>query len=322
MWSSMKQNMCNARDSCSGIPTDVVFQCQVKDEEVHEVKAHKYYLSLASPVLKTWLFGSWRENGDVFVVNASVEAFRAMVDHIYLQEISWEMKSFEEILEIAHLADMYDVAGLMQVVKKAVIDKLPICLNTVVEVFHIAEQFSNFSDISQFLENQCIFFLSNVLLNKFQSGRVVDFSGLFTKSELASSAGKIHSMVLEGAPPICSNCEHFECQHGKLVPEEGWATNVRVPPYGCLVTADNSYWTVVGFEFLESAESFFTGDGDEPVLIARATTFSASGKPRLPKDDICDIRIRLKNSWVYFDCRKLGGAVPEVYWPDDVDMYG
>jgi hypothetical protein len=210
----------------------------------------------------------------------------------------------------------------MQVVKKAVVDKLPIHLNTVVEVFHIAKQFSNFSDISQFLVKQCIFFLSSVLLNRFQPGRVLDFSGLFTKSELASSAVKLHRLVLEGAPTICSNCEHFECQHGKLVPEEGWAPNVRVPPYGCLVTANDSYWTVVGFEFLESAESFMTGDWDEPVLIARATTFTANGKPHVPKDDIWDIRIRLKNSWVYFDCKKLGGAVPEVYWSDDVNMYG
>jgi hypothetical protein len=60
MWSLIKQNWSSARDPSSGIPTDVTFQ--VKDEEeFYEVTAHKYFLSLVSPVFKLVSLDLWEE---------------------------------------------------------------------------------------------------------------------------------------------------------------------------------------------------------------------------------------------------------------------
>ena len=123
------------------------------------------------------------------------------------------MKSFEAIFEIALLADMYDVVGMMQAVKDSVW-KLAISLDNVVEVAHFAYKFSILGDLSQFLLDKCTTFLSEVLCS-----HVLDFSGLFSTSEFADSASRLHSLVLEVELPICSNCDHIYCLHGQLVPE-------------------------------------------------------------------------------------------------------
>jgi len=319
MWSSIKQNWSSARDSSSGVPTDVTFQVQDEGEN-YEVKAHKYFLALVSPVFKTHCFGPFGGNQDSFNIDAPVEAVKAMIDYIYLEEdLGWEVKSFEDLFEIGCLADKYDVAGMLETVKDCV-EKKPVSLHSVVEAAHIANKFFYLDDLSKLLLSKCTKFLSQVLCS-----HVLDFSGLFSSSEFVSSAAMLHSLVLEvELSADCSNCEHFPCLHGQLIPAFDWKGSDSLKDFpgivrGCLVTdEDGVHWTV--FEF-EDEDLFLHDDGEsegEVLLFARKTTFTTEGKPHLHEDD--DAQIILKKGHpanVYYDCKKLGGAVGAVYLPDE-----
>ena len=316
MWSSIKQNWSTARDSSSGVPTDVTFEVMERGG-MYEVKAHKYYLALVSPVFKTHFFGPFGGDKDIVEIDAPVEAVKAMIDYIYLgQELGWEMKSLEEMFEIACLADKYDVVGMMRTVQDCV-DKRPISLDSVVEAAHIADKFFFIGELSKPLISKCTKFLSQVLCS-----HVLDFSGLFSKSEFASSAAMLHSLVLKVDLPECSNCDHFPCLHGQLIPDDGWENDPDDPcvERGCLlIDEDGVHWTVLEFE---QGDFFFNGgsEGDD-VFLARRTTFTTDGKPHLHEDD--DLQIIVGADWVtniYFDCKKLGGAVDAVYLPEEDGM--
>ena len=68
----------------------------------------------------------------------------------------------------------------------------------------------------------------------------------------------------------------------------------------------DNYWTVIGFE----------QDDDVFVLVVRLTTFTIDGAPGLDKNYPDDIQFRLGEHIVNFDCKKLGGPVPDVHLPD------
>lgn len=317
MWSSVKQNWSTARDSSSGVPTDVTFEIQERGG-IYEVKAHKYYLALASPVFKTHFFGPFGGDKDIVESDSPVEAVKAMIDYIYLgQDLGWEMKSLEEMFEIACLADMYDVVGMMGRVKDCV-DKMPISLDSVVEIAHFADKFFYIYDLSELVLSKCTKFLSQVLCS-----HVLDFSGLFSKREFARSAAMLHRLVLEVDLPECSNCDHFPCLHGQLVPDESWADDPDYPclDRGCLLTdEDGGHWTVFGYE---PGDMFFNGGSEgEFVYFARKTTFTTDGKPHLIKDE--NVQIVLGDgACIHFDCKKLDGAVPAVHLPkrDAMNMW-
>jgi len=320
MWSSVKQNWSTARNSSSGVPTDVTFEVQERGG-IYEVKAHKYYLALVSPVFKTHFFGPFGGDKDIVEIDAPVEAVKAMIDYIYLgQELGWERMNLEEMLEIACLADKYDVVGMMGTVKDYV-EKLPISLDSVVETAHIADTYFFIGELSKPLLSKCTKFLSQVLCS-----HVLDFSGLFSNSEFASSAAMLHDLVLKVDLPDCLNCDHFPCLHGQLVPEDGWENDPDDPclERGCLLThEDGGHWTVFGYE---PGDMLLNGGSEgEVVYFARKTTFTTDGKPHLHEDD--DVQIILGADCgvtkFYFDCKKLGGAVPDVYLPkkDAMNMW-
>ena len=136
-----------------GIPSDIAFN--VIDEEKDDldvcedhIPAHKYYLAVVSPVFKAMFFGLTRETRDVVPIRGtSRNAFSLMIHFIYEKEICWKEKSITLLLEVVNLAEMYDVVGLMEEVKKP-LAKYPLTPDTVIPVASTAEIFSHFEEIS------------------------------------------------------------------------------------------------------------------------------------------------------------------------------
>lgn len=84
---------------------DVHFAFNINDE-VHKVPANKANLAALSPVFDRMFYGSLPEQGDVKIVDASVEAFKEFLQLFYLGEVNLTIRNFD----VVHcLADKYDI---------------------------------------------------------------------------------------------------------------------------------------------------------------------------------------------------------------------
>ena len=219
MFSIGKSKLAEALDSSSGIPTDVTFKVQDGKGGVQEVKGHKYFLALVSDVFKTRFFGSLKETSDILDIQGTTpQAFEAMINFIYHKDCQWNKKSAEELFEIANVAEMYDIAGLMVEVKRAV-RRIPVTLSKVAELAHTAEQFSMFPNISTSLLRSCVNFLYRILPTNF-----LDFSGLIFSPHHESIVLKLHNHLIEKPLPWCSSCKTW------LVFDELHVCGFTLPP--------------------------------------------------------------------------------------------
>ena len=121
-----------------------------------------------------------------------------MIAYIYHNGTDWKKKTAVELFEIAKLANYYDVTGLMTKVN-VVISQVPVTLSNVVELAITADKFSMMSEplISKFLKDRCVSFLFNIL-----HIQVLDFSGLHSTPEDASTTLRLHTMLLEKPLPL------------------------------------------------------------------------------------------------------------------------
>ncbi|XP_055303184.1 BTB/POZ domain-containing protein 6-B-like [Sitodiplosis mosellana] len=88
---------------------DVHFAFNVGDE-IHKVPANKANLAALSPVFDRMFYGSLTEDGDVKIVDASVEAFKEFLQIFYLGEVTLTIENIETV---ARLADKYDVLAYL-----------------------------------------------------------------------------------------------------------------------------------------------------------------------------------------------------------------
>lgn len=70
------------------------------------VVAHKIVLSVGSPVFDTMFYGSLPEEGDILIVDASLEAFKQFIQFFYLDKVKLTPDS---IFEVANLCKKYAV---------------------------------------------------------------------------------------------------------------------------------------------------------------------------------------------------------------------
>jgi len=204
------KNWSEALDPSFGIPTDVVFAC-IDDEngDISNIAAHKCFLAMVSPVFKAMFFGPAKETREVVPIGETNRgAFALMIDYIYEKEVSWEDKKLTLLLEVVNLAEMYNVEGLIEEVKKT-LTKFPLTPETVIDVASAAEMFSHFEEISNQLLSHCAIFLSKqVLINKEETQQYVT---RYIDSPYYYIAFKLLEMAKDLPPVKCENCLQVEC---------------------------------------------------------------------------------------------------------------
>lgn len=84
---------------------DVTFVFET-DDEIEKVPANKAILAAESSVFYSMFFGLWKEEGDVKIVDAGVDAFKEFLQFFYLPKVAISMENIETV---ARLADKYDV---------------------------------------------------------------------------------------------------------------------------------------------------------------------------------------------------------------------
>ena len=159
------KNWSQALDPTFGLPPDIAFN--IIEEDVDDefsgkdaIAAHKYFLAMVSPVFKAMFFGLTKETREVVPIReTSKDAFTLMIHYIYQKKICWMEKGVILLLEVVNLAEMYDLEGLMEEVKKP-LAKYPLTPDTVIHVASAAETFSHFYEISRKLFSHCATFLA------------------------------------------------------------------------------------------------------------------------------------------------------------------
>ena len=170
--------------------------------------AHKMQLARISKVRRRRFYGGFEETSDVVDIRGTTaQAFETMINFVYQRECGLERKTFEELFEIANLAEMYDIENLMWLVQGSLI-LVQINLGNVVELAHIAKRLSVFSYFNtteyEYLLSKCCRFLQRKLCT-----HVIDFSGLKFSSWQVGTVEMLYDRVLELPLFVCHQCSEF-----------------------------------------------------------------------------------------------------------------
>ena len=158
-WMGKKEHL----DPDNGIPTDVTLLIEdVSGVEV-ELKAHKFCLSVASPVFRQMFYGSLKECRETIPIEDSTkEAFEAMIAFVYEVDIDWKAKTEQELFNILNLAKKYIIEEMSEYLEK-VLGSVDLSLDTVVKSAAIAVEFSHFEEHSEILLTRCAKFIKSQL---------------------------------------------------------------------------------------------------------------------------------------------------------------
>ena len=221
MLSISKSHFAAVLDPSSDIPTDLTIEVHDDKGKVTVFHAHKYYLALVSNVLRRRFFGSFRENSEVLIVRGTTaQAFESLINFVYHKGVKFKSN---DVFDVANLAEMYDVKGLMVEVENA-FKRVQINLKNVVLVASYAQKLSMFSsfNITEYLLTKCC----NYLKKKLRT-HVIDFSGLSYYSLRHKETVKLlHERILELPLSACQQCpqfvidEHHNCPFDDLWDEE------------------------------------------------------------------------------------------------------
>ena len=194
MLSIQKSELAAVLDPSTDIPTDLTIRVYEDENKVTVFHAHKYYLALVSKVLRKRFFGSLRENSEVIDVRGTTaKAFGVMISFVYHRECPTMVNFPSELVDVANLAEMYDIKGLMMKVERTA-DRVVMNLDNVVLIARAAEKLSVFSsfNLSEHLLTKCCTYLHKKLRT-----HVLDFSGLKFSCKYAETVKVLHDRILE-----------------------------------------------------------------------------------------------------------------------------
>lgn len=99
------------KDDCA----DFYFIFNSNDSECIKIAAHKILLTQSSSVFLTMFNGSWEENDEVEITDASVDAFKEFLQFFYLDAIQL---SLENVAEVMYLGNKYNVQECVEICVK------------------------------------------------------------------------------------------------------------------------------------------------------------------------------------------------------------
>lgn len=216
------------------IPSDITFR--VMDKKgiyLGDVSAHKFILSLVSPISRSSFFGSDNTDRDAKVLETketTMKAFRGMVDFIYKKEVNFEQMSVREMFDLVDLAEYYHITELQEVIR-GLLNDLDISRETVMEVAAMAEEFTQYDVMSKTLLGNCARVLNTITTDR---KSFIDFSSEVTQSRREVLWVKLISLMKNLQPPVvvCSNCQETPCRSGMLV------TDIQQVKEGTILTGN------------------------------------------------------------------------------------
>ncbi|XP_055306462.1 BTB/POZ domain-containing protein 2-like isoform X2 [Sitodiplosis mosellana] len=96
-----------------------IFETTDSDSEYERVAAHKLLLATGSDVFRAMFNGSWKEQYETKITDASADEFKQFLQFFYINTVEITMDS---IAKVMYLGDKYNVPNCLSVCEKFVID--------------------------------------------------------------------------------------------------------------------------------------------------------------------------------------------------------
>lgn len=196
------------------IPFDVTYRIyDSQDQHQGDVSAHKFILSLASPIFRCDFFGFDNSDSKASVIKmegTTLESFQAVVDFMYKKKVDFELKTVDEIFGIYDLAERYMIPQLMDVLIKQ-LEAIQVTKDTVMEIVRTAEEFARFDEPYKMLIAKCAKTLNKELKTR---ESLIDFCSELVNTGDEVNGIKLLSIMKDLAPTICSNCQENICKKG------------------------------------------------------------------------------------------------------------
>ena len=201
----------------SEIPTDIAFE--IVDEsntEIGTVKAHKFVLAVHSDFFRKAFFGSGlnfkESSGTVIIKETTKEAFSAMIDFVYEQEIDFGRKSVEELFDILNVSKRYQVDDLTLAITNH-FKNFPWRendLKNVVQSVACAEEFEQFPDETKALFESGAIFLKKKLTSVKEMLRFLDDDNSVNMDVAVRLLAEVQKLP-------CDNCKRARCIDGEMI---------------------------------------------------------------------------------------------------------
>merc|ERR1712215_321134 len=166
------------------------------------IKAHKIFLSAASPVFRGQFYGKMKSNRHIYEIrDTKIKAFEQFIHIIYGAE-DLEMNSIEDMFDILDLADFYMIEPIRFKMCDAI--KNVMTLENLKDIADAALTFVHHEEITKLMLKNCGKFLQS---NSESSNQITEFL------EKEQMEPKLIDQILEIK---CCNCDYFECRDGLL----------------------------------------------------------------------------------------------------------
>ena len=215
------KNLFKCLDPSYGIPTDIKFLFNADtDGKVEEVKAHKFPLSLASPVFQRQFYGSFMDSEDeIKIVDASKDVFQAMIDYIYsYKPLDSETYDIYFLSSLYYLAEKYDIEDLRNEILSFIPD-YPVTKDNVLEIAALAEDFANLAPLSEAIFCSAANFLGDHFRGSYK-GVVKYFKEVDANADVSHLIHKIITRL--DLNNTCENCHSANCLDGEAVTKDNF----------------------------------------------------------------------------------------------------
>ena len=175
-WKSRIQNLLHEEDINDDLK-DVTFEVKDREGSSHQIKCHKFVLSLASPVFKLQFYGSLKveDNESIKIIDTFHDTFKDFVNFIYKEgpfEKFSTIESCEDLrncLDLYYLGEKYQIDALKSYLHLVICNNISINSTNVIQFLQEIGEHSQFTRLYAIIQELCFSFLdSNIqmFLNK------------------------------------------------------------------------------------------------------------------------------------------------------------
>ena len=228
-------------EASSEIPTDITFKIEDEIKEEKKVKAHRMVMGLASPVFRKMLFVTRtddKEASEIFVEEAIVAAFRAMVDAIYNTKTikeSLKENTVHEMFAVLNLVKKYRIPELVLPTRDC-LATYPLSEEVVLEVAGDAMKYLNiFDEEAKELLLHCAKFLKPKFVGE---NSVFKFTA--ANKERGDVLLELFALMDNIKSEHCKNCIQIQCKDGQEVTEGEFYVGLKI-----ICNNSKGYWVMM-----------------------------------------------------------------------------
>jgi len=212
-------------DPQSPIEADVHF---LLEDDSETIKAHRIFLSLASPVFQRMFSGNFKREDKIKIEQTSSHVFQHMIDFIYRSEEHFSFLPVEDLFELLVLGDRYNVEAMVKRVEGVLINVVKANKNEacLVKIAMVAHKFLNLEPVKK-VSVAVLNICSKFVASSFGTSREIAQFIAAKMTENLEQEGRVKLHLITMAASLGEE-EWKNCCEGKIKEEV-----ISTPEYNC-----------------------------------------------------------------------------------------